>query len=217
MEAHALTTTRTAQYYTFGTAGPQTKSCWLALHGYGQLARYFLRRFDVVAGENTLVAAPEALARFYTNPEESRVGAGWMTREHRLDDIADNMVYLDALYAGLRENLPPECRFTAFGFSQGCATLMRWALHARPPLAALVLYAGSIPEDLPYAQHLDYLSSFPIFLVYGTQDEFLTPERVAAYRAFIAQAGLPVQYLVFEGGHAVERSVLTELLGEIGG
>jgi len=215
MESHALTTTRTAQYYTLGTAGTQTKSCWIALHGYGQLARYFLRRFDVVAGEHTLVAAPEALARFYINSEESRVGASWMTREHRLDDIADNMAYLDALYGGLRQSLHPECRFTAFGFSQGCATLMRWVLQARPPLDALILYAGSIPDDLPYAQHLDYLSSFPVFLVYGDKDEFLTPERVAAYREFIAKAGLPVQYHVFEGGHSVERSVLLELLGKV--
>ncbi len=214
MEAHALSTSRTARYYTLGAMGPHVKSCWLALHGYGQLARYFLRRFDMVAGEDTLVAAPEALARFYANPEESLVGASWMTREHRLDDIADNMAYLDALYIRLRENLHPDCRFTAFGFSQGCATLMRWVLHARPPLDALILYAGSIPEDLPYAEHLDYLGSFPIFLVYGDRDEYLTPERVEAYRAFISNAGLPVQYHVFEGGHTVERSVLEKLIGD---
>ncbi len=218
MISDTFSTTRTARYYILGEPGPHIRTCWMVLHGYGQLARYFLRRFDAVLDEHTLVVAPEALARFYTDQEGTKVGASWMTREHRLDDIADNMAFLDGIFRRLAPALHPECRFVGFGFSQGCATLMRWLLHARPPLKALVLYAGTIPDDLPYADHIDYLSSFPAFVTYGDQDEYLTPERALQYRAALEHTGLKLHYHVFEGKHTVEREVLQalkeRLLGE---
>ncbi len=211
MQANTFKTGRTARYYMLGKPDTSIETCWLALHGYGQLARYFLRRFDAVIDDKTLAVAPEALARFYTDAEGTRVGSTWMTREHRLDDIADNMEFLNGVYARLRADLPSECRYVALGFSQGCATLMRWLLHARPPLQALVLYAGTIPDDLPYAEHADYLNSFPTFVAYGDQDEYLTPDRVQNYRAALENTGLQLHYHVFEGKHTVEREVLLAL------
>jgi predicted esterase len=211
MEKLEFQAPRTMHCYTLGTTGPETKHCWLALHGYGQLARYFLRRFDVIAGPDTVVVAPEAAARFYLDAEGKSVGASWMTREHRLTDIEDNLIYLNELYARLTATLPPECRFVAFGFSQGCATLMRWVLHTQPPLRALILYAGSIPEDLPYAAHREYLAGFPVFLVYGDQDEYLTPTATEEYMALLDRIGLEVQVRTFAGTHAVEREVLRGL------
>lgn len=215
MEKLEFQAPRTMHCYTLGTPGPETKHCWLALHGYGQLARYFLRRFDVIAGPDTVVVAPEAAGRFYVDTEGKSVGASWMTREHRLTDIEDNLVYLDELYARLQQTVSPECRYVALGFSQGCATLMRWILHARPPLRALILYAGSIPDDLPYTTHSEYLAGFPIFLVYGDQDEYLTPAATEEYMALLDRIGLKVQVLMFAGTHAVEREVLKRLYEEI--
>ncbi len=211
MNEHHFSTVRTARYYMLGEPTFATRWCWLALHGYGQMAHHFLRRFDVVADNQHVVAAPEALARFYLDKEGTHVGAAWMTRAHRLDDIADNMAFLDEVYRRLHLKLPPDTLYIALGFSQGCATLMRWLLHARPPLAGLVLYAGSIPDDLPYAQYQVYLQSFPTLIVYGTQDEFLTPERVAAYREMLGLTGLRLQYYVFEGGHSLTREVLAAI------
>ena len=64
--AHAETP-RTARYWHVGT--PDARDVWVALHGYGQLAEYFVRHFVPFAGDERLVVAPEALSRFY-------VGAG---------------------------------------------------------------------------------------------------------------------------------------------
>lgn len=209
MQAHHLSVPRTAHYYTLGSPpGPHTTECWIVLHGYGQLAKYFLRRFDTIADEHTCVVAPEALSRFYTDPEGTRVGASWMTKEQRLADIEDNMAYLDALYDGLKKDLPPHCRIILMAFSQGCATMMRWVLRRQPPLAGLVIYAGSIPDDQPYAQHHEYLCSFPIHVVYGDADEYLHAEQLAAWRAMLDGLDIPFKYFVFEGAHVVSKEVM---------
>lgn len=215
MHAHHFSVPRTAHFYSLGQPGPHSSECWVVLHGYGQLAKYFLRRFDAVADEHTCVAAPEALSRFYTDQEGTRVGASWMTKEQRLADIEDNMAYLDDLYDLLKKDLPADCRFILLGFSQGCATLMRWVLRRQPPLAGLVLYAGSIPDDLPYAAHHNYLNSFPIHAVYGDADEYLNGERLAAWRGMLDGMHWQLRYHVFEGAHVVSRDVLAQLKQEL--
>ena len=64
VEEHRITVPRTARYYTLGEAVTASE-LWLVLHGYGQLARFFLRPFEGME-RGRLIAAPEALSRFYT-------------------------------------------------------------------------------------------------------------------------------------------------------
>jgi hypothetical protein len=61
----------------------------LVTHGYGQLAKTFIRRFEPIMDAQTLVVAPEGLSRFYWGGFDGPVVASWMTREDRLDEIAD--------------------------------------------------------------------------------------------------------------------------------
>ncbi len=204
-------TSKTARYYQLGDSGEEVRTCWLALHGYAQLASRFIRRFDVISDPQTTVVTPEALSVFYTNADGTQTGATWMTREHRMDDIADNMAYLDDVHRRAVSPLHPQCRLVALAFSQGCATLMRWVLHARPPLHALVLYAGNIPEDLPYETHRDYLRSFPTLVVYGTDDQYLQSDRLPHFQQVLEHAGLDIRYYVFEGGHSILREVLVHI------
>ena len=35
------------------------------MHGYGQLAEYFIRKFNVLEEQNICVIAPEGFSRFY--------------------------------------------------------------------------------------------------------------------------------------------------------
>ena len=49
-----------------------------------------------------------------------------MTKEARLDDIADQTVFLDALLGQLEEGMASGPRIL-LGFSQGVATVLRWA------------------------------------------------------------------------------------------
>ena len=54
---------RTARVYDLGEA--VAPEAWLALHGYGQLGRYFARHFAPHAGPQRRIVVPEAPARFY--------------------------------------------------------------------------------------------------------------------------------------------------------
>src|SRR6266550_3439645 len=130
---HHLSVARTARYYTLGEPG--ATEVWFVCHGYGQLAGRFLRRFEPIADGSRLVVAPEGLNRFYVGSGEHRdqpVGATWMTREDRLNEIADYVKYLDAVYADVFGGKPTAARVRALGFSQGAATASRWVARARP-------------------------------------------------------------------------------------
>ena len=132
VERH-LKVTRTARYWTVGDPGQgDGGEIWFVLHGYKQLARRFLRRFEALATDRRMLVAPEALSRFYVSPEPGRhgprsvVGATWMTREDRLNEIEDYVAYLD----GLAEELgAARHRMTVLGFSQGVATATRWVVR----------------------------------------------------------------------------------------
>ena len=79
---------KTARYFTIGNE-EQPDEIWFVLHGYAQLANYFIEKFRVLESKNILVVAPEGLHRFYWNGMSGRVAASWMTKEDRLTDIAD--------------------------------------------------------------------------------------------------------------------------------
>ena len=147
-----LKTERTARLATLGTPGPLIRECWLVIHGYRMLARRFIRPFECLAGENTLIVAPEALSRFYlgtdlTKHREAKVGASWMTREDRLAEIADQQYYLDRVWSHFQNQLAPDTQFHLLGFSQGTATLWRWLQHSRPEAASITFWCGGIPQE----------------------------------------------------------------------
>ena len=98
MKEQTIETKKTARYYTLGTLSENTKTVWFVCHGYGQLANYFLRNFKLLENEKTFVISPEGFHRYYLNGFSGRVGASWMTKEDRLNDIADYVAYLDQLY-----------------------------------------------------------------------------------------------------------------------
>ena len=210
MQEHSITTSRTARYFTLGMLGPgETRDVWFVCHGYGQLAARFLERFRPLESPERCIVAPEGLSRFYLSesPAERRVGASWMTRENRLNEIDDYVRYLDAVYAVVAP--PPGQRgVTALGFSQGTATVCRWAALGTSRIDRLVLWGGEVPPDLDITR----LRVPRLILVYGTQDEFFTPKVVAANEARLREHGIRYELLSFDGGHEIHAATLRSLL-----
>lgn len=210
-EQHRITIQKTAHYFTIGKASRDIEDFWICCHGYGQLAEHFIRRFEALDDGKTFILAPEGLSRFYTEGLAGKVGASWMTREDRLTEIADYCNYLQTLYDLYLVQLAPEVRVTFFGFSQGCATVTRFAMQHFPLFHRLILYAGMIPEDLDYSAAGDYWENKKLVAVYGNQDPFITAERLQWQKDFFKKQGLNFEEVVFEGGHEVKREVLTGL------
>ena len=136
VERH-LEVVRTARHWVLGEGAARSGEVWFVLHGYQQLARRFLERFEGLADGTRVIVAPEALSRFYKDQTpgrhgpESPVGAAWMTREDREREIGDYVRYLDALADRVLGPLRPGPRVTVLGFSQGVATAARWTVLGR--------------------------------------------------------------------------------------
>ncbi len=213
MQKNSLTVPRTAHYYTLGTPGRHIENLYIACHGYGQAAERFITKFDVLDDGKTLVIAPEALSRFYWGGFTGEVVASWMTKGDRLDEIADFCNYLQMIY----EKYTPQCadnvQVILFGFSQGVATIMRWAFAEKPLCHRLILWAGSIPDELDYTPYHAYLADKKIDFVYGTEDEFLTPQRLEQLRALAKIKGIKWNETSFTGKHRVERETLRKIAG----
>ena len=208
---HQLKVSRTAHYSTIGKAGKHIKYVWIACHGYGQLAKRFIQKFNSIASEDTLIIAPEGLSRFYWGGVTGEVAASWMTKGDRLKEIEDYTNFISQLYNHFLPQVSADAKIILFGFSQGCATIMRWVMRAFPRFHSLVFWAGMIPEDLDYRPYLSYFSDKTIYFIYGTEDEFLTPPRLDFIQNFIKKQNLVVEESTFEGPHKIIRSELKNL------
>lgn len=206
MEEHHLTVPRTARYHTLGEART-AKALWIVLHGYGHLARYFLRSFEGLE-RDLLIAAPEGLSRYYTDAEHTRVGATWMTREDREHEIADQIVYLDRLTEELRSKCAPGTPLNVLGFSQGVATACRWLCLGKAHAQCVVLWGGSLPPDLSPSTLAVRMSRTAVHLVHGTKDTLVPEEVLAASEAKLRVAGITHESHRFDGAHALDKLLL---------
>lgn len=202
-DAKNIAVQKTARYH-HRACSEETRAQWMIAHGYGMLTTYFARKFESLPNTNELLV-PEGLHRFYVQGTEGRVGASWMTKEERENDIRDYIQYLNKLYSKHRKEAP----LIAFGFSQGVATICRWAAQLTHKPAHLILWAGVIPPDMdPYAWENVY-ANVPITIFVGTHDPYRTDAHNTLYQ-HIKSVRKHVDIVEFDGAHAVDAQVLTE-------
>ncbi len=213
MRQHHISVPRTARYFTLGEPGPSIREVWFVLHGYGQIAARFLKAVSALDDGSRLVVAPEGLSRFYLDPAgREKVGASWMTREDRLNEIADYVRFLDAVSAEVLARLEGRAaRVHVLGFSQGTATAFRWAALGTAPVHRLVLWGSDVPPDLDLAAARERLAPLDLVLVAGSRDELITPKVLARDEERLRSAGIPYRVVRFDGGHEVDERVLREL------
>ena len=203
---------RTARYYVIGDPKNEIETYWFTCHGYGQLAEHFVNRFGILEGQKQMVIAPEALSRYYMRGVYGKVGASWMTKEDRLNEIEDYVNYLDSLYAKvIMENSGKKPTINILGFSQGCATVGRWICQGKVKADNLVIWAGEIPPDLDYDRLKEVSVHTNIFLVYGKFDPYFSSTTVKAEQAKLKERDIPFQTLFYNGKHEITEMVLQEL------
>jgi predicted esterase len=210
MQQKKITIPKTARYFVLGEPTAAVTTVWFVCHGYGQLANYFIRNFEVLEAKHTLIVAPEGLHRFYWEKFSGRVVASWMTKEDREDDILDYVNYLDLVYAEVLASLKnKKVRIIVLGFSQGTATVCRWIATKKSPVDQLILWAGSLPADV----HLEVeaVKNFKIYLVAGNADEFIKEEQIKEYEQLLIEKKLPVEIIRFQGRHEIHEPTLTAL------
>ncbi len=206
-----------ARYFKLGEINQHTKAVWFVLHGYGQLAQYFLTKFKALTDHSVCVIAPEGLSRFYledvntrNQTGNNRVGATWMTRENRLMDIDNYILFLNTVYKTELSSYPL-IPVTLLGFSQGAATASRWAVQDSIAYNRLILWAGIFPNDMDFEKSKEVLKTKQIHLVYGSKDPFLTDARIGEMKGLAEKLGVKTTPLVFDGGHEIHEQTLLHL------
>ena len=217
MEEKKVEFSFSARYYTSGTLDASTRQVWIIIHGYGQLAQYFIKKFQTLNEKNICVIAPEGLSRFYLSEltdqgrKDNKVGATWMTRENRLMDIDNYLAYLNAM-CEKELSAYPMVPVTLLGFSQGCATVCRWAAQGKIKFDKLILWAGLFPPDMDFQAGHAVLHNKKVYMVAGDQDQFVTAERMKEFDGLAAQLDIRPEKILFSGKHEIKEEVFSQLL-----
>ena len=194
--------------YAFREATNQTETLVYILHGYGQLAAYFIRKVEQLLPETVTFVVPEGMHRFYLNGNSGRVGASWMTKEARELDIRENTLMLDQLHTHLQQQFQPK-RIVVIGFSQGGATATRWIANGNIRPDAFISWASVFPPDVAFPELSNEFPHNRTFVL-GTDDPFFdetaTSESVKAYEQ------LGFRTVRFEGGHDLDAPLIEQLL-----
>lgn len=214
MKEHTTEVKKKAHYYTTGTPSADTKYFWLVCHGYGQLASDFIKDFSQLDDSTNFVLAPEGLSRFYWKGFSGRIAASWMTSKDRLDEIEDYTNLIRGLYDEYRVQMP-NAKIILFGFSQGCATQLRWIMKELPHFHTLVIWSGLMPDDLDYSPQSKYLNEKELYFAFGDEDPLLNEAYVIAQKELIETNGLKITYFPFKGKHRVEREPFAEFIEKL--
>ena len=223
VRSREITVPRTARYAELGADVSVASELWLVCHGYGQLASRFIRRFGVLDNGRRLIVAPEALSRFYlstgTGPhsDEDKVGASWMTREERDAEIADQVTFLDMVRERvLGGSERAGFRVVALGFSQGAATVCRWAARTATPPDDVVLWGSGVPAELFAGEGRAGLARATLTLAVGTSDPIANGDRVGIHRNQLDAARVVYRFVSYDGGHEIDGKALETLAGGLG-
>jgi predicted esterase len=214
MQQKKISVPKTARYFVLGEPTAAISTIWFVCHGYGQLANYFIRNFEVLEAKHTLIVAPEGLHRFYWEKFSGRVVASWMTKEDREDDIRDYVNYLDLLYEEVLASVENKrVKIIVLGFSQGTATVCRWIANNRSRVDELILWAGTVPADVHFPEALT--KTMKIHFVAGDADEFMNEGQVDEGRQLLTEKKLSFEIIRFQGKHELHEQTLKALAASL--
>jgi predicted esterase len=203
-----------AHYSTSHVVNRGEKEIIFALHGYGQLAEFFIKKFEPLYREDRLIVVPEATNYSYAKGFSGRVGANWMTRHERESAIENNHNFLNSLLETLLIKYPIKPAIKILGFSQGAATATRWVSQLGIPVKSLVLWAGGFAHDLNFEEMGEKLKNTEVMFVTGDSDDLITPESISKQDELISLLHCEVKKLQFKGGHDLDLPLLKKIFDQ---
>ena len=179
----------------------------IALHGFGQKCKGFMRNFAPLRGRNILVVAPQGPHQFYMQLEPKKVGFNWLTIFEKENSIRDFTGYMDRLldtldteYGHVRENV------FLLGFSQGVSMAYRLAASGTIAPRGLIACCADLPSDV--AEKLPDLSPFPVLLAHAEDDPAVPLSKAEEAETILNTHGFPGERLRYKGGHALPEDVI---------
>jgi predicted esterase len=186
---------------------------WLILHGYGQLAEFFLRKFRPFFDPSRLFVAPEGINHSYLEGFSGRVGANWMTKHQRNTDIINGMNYLNAVVEKVLNRFDSLPEINVLGFSQGAATASRWVTHSDLPVKQMILWGGRLAVDLDEEQLQEKAKSLHLILATGDNDPLITPEIMKEHFEQIEKISFrKLSTFTYAGAHDLDEHLLRQII-----
>ncbi|NAS30084.1 esterase [Flavobacteriaceae bacterium R38] len=201
----------TNTYSTLNNLTGKTKNVWFVCHGMGYLSKYFIRHFNELNPEENYIIAPQAPSKYYQKDDFKHVGASWLTKENTIRETENVLNYLNTVFH--EENIPDNVNFIALGFSQGVSVLTRWISRFKIKCNCLVLYAGSIPNELTKEDFNDFRNCNTLVkYIYGDKDPYINEKRIAAE---LKKAKLlfenNIEVIKFDGVHEVKKEIISTI------
>lgn len=209
VKSHTLEVTRSARWFHIGESPKNSNEIIVILHGYGQHPSYMLNSLQSLEAPGRCLCAPEGLSKFYIHGTNGRVGASWMTRDNRQQEITDQIAYLTFWLKSLE--IPETTPVTLIGFSQGVATAARWSAHGAE-IDTLIFASGQLPPE--------WVTSPPnlndrlkeIHIIRPENDEYYTQDAFKVDINLLKPLGLDLNLHEPEGTHTLNAALLNKIL-----
>ena len=193
-----------AKYATYGELSDKTEKIWFVCHGYGQLAEFFIKNFEVLDPNTNYVIAPQGLSKFYLKGFTGRVGATWMTKEDRETDMQNQRSYFEAVLAeSFQGKSLNNYKVHLMGFSHGVSMISRMAAYSKIEFKTLVLWAGGFPPELEQSDFDHIRNDAKLKIVIGDNDEFYPLEKFQRFEKKLDEYLPNFQSLKYKAKHEI--------------
>ena len=211
-----ISISKTGKYSQIGKCSKKINNVWIVLHGYGMLSEYFVKKFECIIDETTLVIAPEATNRFYLGNNYNRVGASWMTKLDKEQEISDNILFLDKLFSIIKKEIGHDnFKLNTLGFSQGGPALVRWLMSNKLNTNSLILWGSDIPKDSLVTENKSRWNSINLKIVIGKNDEYINEEKKQEFVGVVKSYGLKYDLIEYEGSHKIIEEELKKIANSL--
>ena len=211
-----ISISKTGKYSQIGKCSKKINNVWIVLHGYGMLSEYFVKKFECITNETTLVIAPEATNRFYLRDNYTRVGASWMTKLDKEQEISDNILFLDKLFSIIKKDIGHDnFKLNTLGFSQGGPALVRWLMSNKLNTNSLILWGSDIPKDSLVTENKSRWNSIKLKIVIGKNDEYINEEKKQEFVEIVKSYGLKYELIEYEGSHKIVEEELKKIANSL--
>lgn len=209
MKEKHIATLKTARYYILGELSGSTSELWFLFHGYGQTATDLLKKFENYENTQRVFIAPEGLSRFYRKGFFGHVGASWMTKEDRENEIKDYLVFINNVYRQLTVEIDPvKVSINLFGFSQGAATAFRVFADNKFKVDKVILCCSPPPRDVDYKKIRILSASADVKVLAGKNDNLVKLSQMKEGLQPMADNKVNFEFIEFNGEHEITSDIL---------
>jgi predicted esterase len=212
IEENVIKILKTARYFSNEFTAADIKSVLIVIHGYAQLGKDFINSFSFLDDKKTLIIAPEGLSKFYFR---NQIGASWMTKEDRLNEINDYVNYLNSVIKQISLKIDlSKTETSLLGFSQGVHTAVRFFTGSSYNFGKLIICSSDFPKDADFHKLKEKLAEAKMYFVHGIDDEIISHGTYNDNMKLLREKQIDFEEITFNGKHEINKDSILKILNK---